>query len=201
MEIEALKNTWSRLDTQLKENKSLNKRIIKEMMDKKANKSISSLLFWDIFSLVFLLALIPFLAYWYNLYSEQKTFRYITLIVAGFVCIIGVVWYFIKIHGLMKVDINENVSKNIYYIKRYTIQVKREKIAMTYFVAMSLAILITLAYLEAKVAIGLWVYLICAVVLGALVTFWSYKRIYQKNIDAIKNSLEEMRELKEEDEK
>ena len=101
----------------------------------------------------------------------------------------------------MKVDINESFSKNIYYIKRYTIQINREKIAMTYFVAIPLSIFITLAYIEAKVAIALWVYLICAVVLGALVTFWSYKRIYQKNIDSIKNSLEEMRELKEEDEK
>ena len=199
MEIEALKNRWATLDNQLKENKSLNERIIKEMIDKKANKSISRLLFWDIFSLIFLLVLIPFLVYWCNLYSEQKTFWYITLIATGFACVIGGVWCFIKIHGLMKVDINESVGKNIYYIKRYTIQINREKIAMTYFVAIPFAILITLAYIEAKVSIGLWVYLICALILGALVTFWSYKRIYQKDIDSIKKSLEEMRELKEEE--
>ena len=198
MEIEALKNTWSTLDNHLKENKSLNERIIKEMINKKANKSISRLLFWDVISIVVLLALIPFIVYWFSIYGGQKMFWDITLIAAGFVCVVGVVWYLIKIHGLMKVDINESVGKNIYYIKRYTIQIKREKIAMIYFVAIPLVILSTLTYIEAKVALPLWVFMTCVLVLGLLVTFWGYKRIYKKNIDSIKNSLEEMRELEEE---
>lgn len=199
MEIEALKNRWITLDNHLKENKSLNERIIKEMIDKKANKSISRLLFWDIFSIVGLLALVPFIVYVFSLYGGQKMFWDITLYSAASFCIIGVVWYFIKIHGLMKVDMNQSVSKNIYYINRYTIQIQREKIAMTYFVGIPLAILITLTYLEAKAPLPLWMIMICALVLGALVTYWSYKRIYKKNIDAIQNSLEEMRGLEEEE--
>ncbi|MDD3355615.1 MAG: hypothetical protein PHP72_01690 [Dysgonamonadaceae bacterium] len=200
MEIEELKNTWSTLDNQLKENKSLNERIIKEMIDKKANKSLSKLLFWDIFSIVGLFVLIPFIVYGFSLYGGQKMFWDITAISAAFFCIIGVVWYFIKIHGLMKVDINQSVGKNIYYINRYTIQIKREKIAITYFVGIPLTILIILTYIEEKVPLPFWVFMSCGLILGAFVTYWSYKRIYQKNIYSIQKSLDEIKELKEEEE-
>ena len=66
MEIEALKNRWSELEKQLEQNKSLNERIIKEMIDRKAGKidtAINRLLFRDIYALVFMLVMFACLLY------------------------------------------------------------------------------------------------------------------------------------------
>ncbi|MDD3787749.1 MAG: hypothetical protein PHO94_03535 [Petrimonas sp.] len=198
MELDELRKTWTALDNRLKENNSLNERVILEMVEKKANKSISKLIFWDGFSIVAFLILIPVIAYFLNLHHGKLLFWDIAMTYLLVNLVIGAIWYYIKVQGLMKLDVNKNISSNVFYVNKYNIQIKREKFIMNYIIGPPIAILFVLTYLEAKASLALWVFLVCALVLASLSTYWGYKRFYQKNIESIRKSLDEIKNLKEE---
>ena len=107
----------------------------------------------------------------------------------------GAIWYFIKVLGLMKLDVNKNISDNIYHINKYNIRIKKEKFAMNYIIGPPAGILFILTFLEAKATFALWVFLACALLLSSISTYWGYKRFYQKNTDSIRKSLEEIKDL------
>lgn len=198
MEFDELKKTWSILDNRLKENNSLNERIILEMIEQKANKSIGKLIFWDGFSTVTLLLLVPVIAYLVNVFQGKLLFWDIVMIYLAFLCFIGAVWNYFKMLGLMKLDVNKNISNNIYHINKYNIRIKKEKFAMNYIIGPPIGILFIFTYLEAKATFALWVFLACALILSSISTYWGYKRFYQKNIDSIRKNLDEIKDLKEE---
>lgn len=198
MELEELKKTWSALDEKLEENNRLNEKIISEMIEKKASKSLNKLIFWDEFTLIFSLLLIPLLVYLITTFHGKLVFWDIAMIYLLINLIVGVVWFFIKIKGLMKININENVSNNIYHLNKYNIQIRKEKFYTNYILGAPAAILFTLTYGEAKASLWMWVFLVCMLILSSVVTYFSYKRFSQKNIDSIRESLEEIKDLREE---
>lgn len=97
----------------------------------------------------------------------------------------------------MKIDVTKDVGSNIYYMNRYNIQVKREKFAMKYFFGPLFGLFIIVAYAEINVKMSLWVFLACLLILASVTSIWGYKKLYQKNIDSILDSLEELKELDE----
>ncbi len=200
MEIEALKNTWSILDNQLKENKSLNERIIKEMIDRKAGKidtAINRLLFRDIYALVFMLVMISCLLYLYITRKGDHVFWDIVLIMLGVTAIPTLVWYFIKIYRLMKVGMNRSVKRNLFYISKYNIQVKREQIGNVIYMGIAFVVLLFFVFVNATAYSFMWLVIACGIPIVLAKSYWSYKKVYQKHIKSIQNSLEEIRELKE----
>lgn len=197
MELDELKNTWAALDKRLKENNTLNEVIILKMIQVKVEKTLNRLIFWDIFSVFILIAVIPVIVYWLDKYSGRLLFGDIAVIYGGIICVVSAIWYIYKIRELIKIDVTENIRDNIYYTNKYAVLVKREKLIMA-FVGPSIALLCVAAYAEAKVSVSLWILLGCMFVLASLITAWSYKRLYQKNIDSILKSLGEIKELEEE---
>ena len=200
MEIEALKNTWSILDNQLKENKSLNERIIKEVIDRKAGKidtAINRLLFRDIYALVFMLVMISCLLYLYITRKGDHVFWDIVLIMLGVTAIPTLVWYFIKIYRLMKVGMNRSVKRNLFYIRKYNIQEKREHIGNVIYMGKAFVVLLFFVFVNATAYSFMWLVIACGIPIVLAKSYWSYKKVYQKHIKSIQNSLEEIRELKE----
>jgi hypothetical protein len=197
MELDELKNTWAALDNRLKENNALNETIVLKMTQGKAEKSLNRLIFWDIFSVFILIAVIPFIVYWLDKYSGRLLFGDIVVIYGGIICVVYAIWYIYKIRLLVKINVTENIHNNIYYTNKYAIMVKREKLAMS-FIGPSIALLCIAGYAEAKVSVSLWIFLTSILILASLLTAWSYKRLYQKNIDSILKSLEEIKDLEEE---
>jgi glucan phosphoethanolaminetransferase (alkaline phosphatase superfamily) len=55
-------------------------------------------------------------------------------------------------------------------------------------------------YVLLNVHAVLWIFLICALLFGTLLTVYS-KRIYDRNINALRRNLEELKELEEDEEK
>ena len=101
MEIEALKNRWVELEKKLEQNKSLNERFIKEMIDRRAGKidtAINRLLFRDIYALVFMLVMFACLLYLYFTRESDHMFWNIVVIMVGVPAIPTLAWYFIKIY-------------------------------------------------------------------------------------------------------
>lgn len=203
MEIEALKNTWTELEGQLEQNKSLNERFIKEMIDRRAGKidtAINRLLFRDIYALVILLVLALYLLYLYITRDGDHMFWDIVLIMIGVPAIPTFVWYFIKIYRLMKVSMNKSVKKNLFYISKYNIQVKKEQIGNVIYMGIAFVMLLFFVFVDATTYSFMWVVIACGIPIVLAKSYWSYKKVYQKNINSIQNSLEEIRELKEEEE-
>ena len=197
MELEELKKAWAELDNRLKENKSINKAIIMEIARNKVDKSISRLINWEILGAVVLILMIPILLYMFHWFNRRIIVRDIILIYGGIFCCACVVWYIYKISGLMKIDFAKKISDNICYTNRYNIQIKREKFVMNVVFGPSFVILLILYYAVMKVNMQLWATLVCGILLVSLITYWMYKRLYDKNINSILKSLNEIKQLEE----
>jgi len=98
----------------------------------------------------------------------------------------------------MKIDFSKSVKDNLYCVNKYNLMIKKEKIA-NYFVLIPVVYLLCiLFYYEANANLSWWVFLVVALTIGVIITYWMYKKIYDANIQSIKKSLEELSELEEE---
>lgn len=199
MELDEMKNTWELLNRKLDEDKSLKESLILEMIRTKANKSVNKLLNYDILSFVILILLIPFLVWGYRSYSGQFIMWDIYILYAMALCLSGVFWYVFKIQLMMKIDVSQKISENIYRTNRYNIWIKREKFLMNVIFGPIVILLAVLMLIEMNARIDLWITVICLFGLASITTYWSYKRIYDKNIASILKSFEEIKDLEEKD--
>jgi len=200
MELDELKNTWLVLDEQLKKNEMLNKRIIQEMLYKKSNKSLSWLMNTE-FSSIIILPLVILLCIWQfnEPRFQQHALSKILIVAVLTICILGIIWQSYKIlKYLVKINFSKSIKDNIKYVNKYAILIKKEKI-MAYFVVIPVFSLFGIFYYyELKVNFSYWIFLIIVLSLATIAAYWSYKKIYDANIQSIKKSLEELNELKEE---
>jgi len=195
MELEELKVAWSALDNRLKKNEELKESIILEMMQSKAGRLVDRFISLEIFGVIMMLLIGPLCIF---LLDRFKGIVNIYIIFTAIICFVYSFWGVIKIHGLMKFDISKDVSNNIYYVNRYNHQINRyEKKFYWCFLVPAIVIFLVLSFASMKVTLSRWFLMICALIAGILFSYWSYKR-YNKNIDSILRSLDEIRELKEE---
>ena len=123
------------------------------------------------------------------------TLQIITCLV---ICIILFPYLLYKAYLLMKVDLLGNIKNNLFYINKFAIIVKKERIVFWRFF-MPLCVIIPIPWLiEAKISTALWIIYICLIIFCVLFSYWAYKKIYDTNIQSIKKSLEELKELEEE---
>ena len=197
MELENLKEAWAALDNRLKRNEKMNESIILEMMKSKAGKIVNRFIAIEIISVILLIAIIPYVIFRFDSFVFRYLARDITVISVLVISFIYPFWGIYKIHGLMKFDLSKNVSNNVYHVNRYNIQLKREWKIFRYFIAPVFVILAVLTYASMKVSMSWWSLLFCTFIACALYCYWGYK-YYNKSIDSILKSLDEIRELKEE---
>lgn len=199
MELEELKNTWNLLNNKLEEDKSLKESLILEMIHTKADKSVNRLINYEIFSVVVLILLIPIMSYWYYRFGGKFIMWDIYILYTLAVCLLAACYCVFKIQELMRIDLAKKVSENMYYTNRYNIRIKREKLYLNLIVGPVFVVLAIFMAIEMKVRLDVWIFLICVFILASLGTYWSYKRIYDKNIASILKSLNEIKELEEKD--
>ena len=197
MELDDLKAAWTELDNRLKKNEELKECVIIEMMRSKAGKIVNRFVVWEIIQVVGTLLFIPFCIFWLDWRGGKYLAMDITMFFGLAVCLFSSFWGVYKLHGLMKVDLYKNVGNNIYYVNRYNIQIKREKKIFECFLWPATCVLLALSFASVKATPKFWVLLICALIATTLITYWMYKK-FDKSIDSILKSLDEIRELKEE---
>ena len=199
MELSELKNTWVVLEEQLKKNEMLNKQIIQEVLQKKSSKSLNRLINIDFVGLVVMLLAIPACIWLYNIpWLENILSTKIFSIVMTVICILAAIWYAYKLNYMMKINISNNVKDNMYCVNKYAIMLKKEQLATYFGLLPIVALLGAFCYYELKASFSLWVFLIVALTVGIVGEYWLYKRLYDTNIQSIKKSLDEMKELEEE---
>jgi Zn-dependent protease with chaperone function len=97
----------------------------------------------------------------------------------------------------MKIDFTKNVNNNSLYLNKYNILIKKNKIYAV-FITVILYVFGIYLYSAKHVGITLWIFLACAYIIGIVLTYFQYKKLYDKNIASIQKSLEELKELEEE---
>ncbi|MDR3218935.1 MAG: hypothetical protein LBU22_08170 [Dysgonamonadaceae bacterium] len=197
MELEELKNLWTSLNERLSKQEKMKESIIKEMIYSKSNKSISRLLNYDVFNVIVSVSGIPALVWLcYTPFSEMLAGKLFIGTMFVFLAI-GLILEWIHIKYLMKIDFVKSVSYNSLYINKYNNIIKKEKIASVFIVAVCCFFGIYFyALLHANVF--MWSFLVCLLIVLIGFTYFSYKKIYDKNIEEIQRSLEELKDLEEE---
>ena len=196
MEFDELKAAWTELDNRLKKNEELKESIILEIMKSKARKIVNQFIVWEMISVVALILCIPLIIYLFDKMSGRNWARDTAMLFSLAICFVYPFWGVYKLHGLMKIDFLKNISNNILYVNKYRIQLGYDKKILYCFVLPVFVILGVVTYAVMKATLPLWTFLICILIVGVLVCYWSYKK-YDKNIDSILKSLDEIRELKE----
>ncbi|MDU1904485.1 MAG: hypothetical protein E6772_06850 [Dysgonomonas sp.] len=197
MELDELRNTWSILDKKLEENNSLNDRIIKEMLHSKSNKSLGKLLGYEMFGFVVTLLMLPLILYLlFKSHLRESNVGFAFLVFMSIADLICLTWQGMKIICLMKVDFTEKVSQNIRLINTYNIGIKREKLVILFFIPV-VCFFCNYLFAEYLMDIFLWIFMSCLFFITIIFTYYQYKRIYDKNIKSILQSLEELKELEE----
>ena len=199
MELNELKNAWTSVDERLKKQEILNTRMVQEMLRNKSSNSLNKLINLEIFSLVTSLLVIPLMVWLLTFrFYENFIFPKITLIVIIAACIVGIILgCYSLINYFMRIDFSKNIKNNMHYVNRYNIFYRKSKMANYFVIIPILSSLGILVYYELKVPFYLWVFLFVSLTTAIGFTIWAYKKVYDKNIQTIKKSLEELKELEE----
>ena len=200
MELNELKNTWTTLEIQLKKNETLNKQLLLEMLHKKSDKSLNRLVNTDFISIIIYLLAIPVAIWLYtvrNYYYGNVLSVKILAVTLMVIAVVMIIFYYFKLKNLIKIDFSKSVKNNMYCVTKYAIMIKNEKIIDYFIVLPILSFLCAFCYYELNANISLWTFLIVAVMVGAILTIWMYKKVYDTNIQSIKLNLEELKELEE----
>jgi len=200
MELEKLKEIWTSLDDRMQQQEGLKTVIIKEMLLSKSDKALSRLINYSYFGIVLIISVIP-LFLWAFRYAH--TVLRISLFWIVFVLVIwilvGGVYGLIKLH---KIDFSKSLSSNITVISKYKMFYKRGTVITCSIGALALALCFVDIFLSQQ-GMELWrlVAVITAIPIAIVGSYWEYKRMGMRNINSILNSLEELKELEEPDEK
>jgi len=197
MELDDLKEAWAALDNRLKKNEELNESIILEMMKSKAGKKVNWFIIYEMFSAALLLFLVPFCIYYFDLHKGKLPIRDTSMLFMAVVFFMGTFWTVYKLHGLMKFDITKNVGDNVLCMNRYNIQLKKEIKIIAYFLGPVFVIFGVWVYAAGKATLPLWTFLTCAFIFAVLFCYWFNKK-YNRSIESVVKSLDEIRELREE---
>lgn len=197
MELDELKNTWSSLDERINKNSLFSDAVIRKFIREKADRSVRKLLNYEILGIVILLLMFPFIVYQLDSRFGAHLMRDVCLIFAGILDLALLVWEVYKLRGLLKIDFSKQLSDNAYYINKYNIRLKREKLVMC-FAFPVLGALIALVYAQENVSLPMWIILICVLLIAGVLSYWSYRGVFNVYIDSIRKSIEELEELKEE---
>ncbi|MDL2214784.1 hypothetical protein LJC00_01180 [Dysgonomonas sp. OttesenSCG-928-M03] len=196
MELDELRNRWLSLDERLKKQEILKESIMREILHTKSDKALSRLISFEIFGIIILIFIIPVVVFAVKLHPNipgYTAFMYTVLAAVAAV----LVWLFFKLYGLSRINFSKPVSVNIRYINKYNIWIKKEKL-FTIILVLLLGSGCAYFYARLNADFILWVCMTCLFLGLSVLSIWSYKKIYIKNISSIQKSLDELRDLKEE---
>jgi len=197
MDLNELKNVWDSVDERLKKQEILRESIIGEMIYKKTSKSLNKLVWSEFIAIAVCLGIIPFIVWAYGKFGGRFLTWDILILYSLLFDIVVLPYILYKAYILIKIDLIGNMKSNSYYINKFEIAIKREKIFMTILGPIFIIIMIPML-IELRANAFAWAFAICMVIFASLFTYWSYKKIYDKNIKSIKKSLEELKELEDE---
>ena len=192
MELEEMKERLERTEM-------LQESVIRELVQTKGEKSVSRLINWETFGFVVTILIIPYSIYVYHRFGGHFAMWDLFIRVAIVVDGLLVLWTGYKLYGLMKIDFTKVVKENILRVNRYTVQITREKIFTAAIIGPLFVILSVVMSIEMKAPDFIWDVLFGVVVATTVACYWLYKRVFDKNIRRLQESLAVIEEVGEEE--
>lgn len=199
MELEEMKERWAALNDRLERTEMLQESVIRELVQTKGEKSVSRLINWETFGFVVTILIIPYSIYVYHRFGGHFAMWDLFIRVAIVVDGLLVLWTGYKLYGLMKIDFTKVVKENILRVNRYTVQITREKIFTAAIIGPLFVILSVVMSIEMKAPDFIWDVLFGVVVATTVACYWLYKRVFDKNIRRLQESLAVIEEVGEEE--
>ena len=163
-----------------------------DMMKIKTEKLLNRVIALETIAIV--VAFLVMLLCIFHIYRNHSLVDIIFPFFFAAVCFFHFFWGSIKINGLKKINLSNNVGANFYYMNRYSIQLKRERKIYLYYVLIPFIIVIIVSFNFAAYTHMFFIFILPFL-------YWTHllgTSNYHKNIGLIIKSLEEIRELKEE---
>ncbi|WP_279123774.1 hypothetical protein [Alistipes indistinctus] len=199
MDLEEMKERWAALNDRLERTEMLQESVIRELVQTKGEKSVSRLINWETFGFVVTILIIPYSIYVYHRFGGHFAMWDLFIRVAIVVDGLLVLWTGYKLYGLMKIDFTKVVKENILRVNRYTVQITREKIFTAAIIGPLFVILSVVMSIEMKAPDFIWGVLFGVVVATTVACYWLYKRVFDKNIRRLQESLAVIEEVGEEE--
>ena len=196
MELEELKNTWNLINNRMMQKEVMEAAIIKEMLVAKSDKAFSRMTNYDYFSVIVCMGVIGLLTWQMNriYFGPFKTGIFLLAIAFLFVSALRSIKNILILH---KINFSNPISDNIRLIQNYNIIVKRTRILNYSAAIIIVALAIIACLLSPNMEVWRWVAIAVSIVIGIVGAWWEYRHMYQKNIDSILKSLNELKELEE----
>ena len=186
MELEEMKERWAALNDRLERTEMLQESVIRELVQTKGEKSVSRLINWETFGCVVTILIIPYSIYVYHRFGGHFAMWDLFIRVAIVVDGLLVLWTGYKLYGLMKIDFTKVVKENILRVK-------------SIFINPLFVILSVVMSIEMKAPDFIWGVLFGVVVATTVACYWLYKRVFDKNIRRLQESLAVIEEVGEEE--
>lgn len=195
MELEEMKNAWLALSEKLDKKEKLGDLLIREMYQTKVKKALNVLLGYECIGVASCLFILPFLAWRITLVTDHSLFWFMLVYWAVFDAAL-IIWQLVKINCLVKLDTLKNVKENLLSINSYKALITKEK---WYASLLGVIGMIPFFFIFLKITNSLWrwTFMFSMLLFVLLLSIWSYKRIYGRNIRSIQQNLEELEELEE----
>jgi hypothetical protein len=191
---------WASVDERLGKQELLKESIIRKMIREKSNRSLRRLLDFEIVCLAINLFAIPVLLLLKPLYVQRPYWNGKAVAAALIIfCVAAVIWGLFKIAKLMSMDFMKSVRRNSLLINSYNLWIGKEKMA-GFFIVPPLYIMCIWYYAILHVNAISWTFLACTLLFSVFFTFYIYRRVYDRHINTIRQSLEELKDLEEEQE-
>jgi amino acid transporter len=196
MEVDELKSLWMSLDTRLNKQEELKTSLIREMIDAKSDRSLRQLITAEIFSTVVMLIALPFLVFLWRRWDSTHIALHALLSLAFVSYVFYLPLILCRIRLLLKIDFADNLKTNIRHIQRFNKLWQWEKFSIRLWLP-ALLLLMVWYFIEAKASVVGWVAAACCLAAASIYSYWSYKRVYVKNIAIIRDNLAELEETTE----
>lgn len=193
MELEEMRNAWLALGEKLDQKEKISALLIRDMYQTKVKKSLNVLLGYEILSVVVCFLVLPFIG-WLLVKTPDRLFFY-TIFYWGVYSLLAAIWCSMKVTLLIKIDEVGVIKDNIKYINTYAVWIHKERFYYTVFGIIGVIPMSIIYMLHA--GLWQWIFMGAVFIVAILLTIWSYKRVYYKNIRTIQQNLNELKDLED----
>lgn len=193
-----MKKAWTDLDARLSKQELFNENMIHDRMADRSQRLVNKLLNLDLLGALVMVVALPFVV-WLSSVYYLGSLPFVGVFLKGclVISIAVMIGQVVKVSILLGVNISGSVKNGIRRIARYDLYMHYEKMVMTILIPL-LILMVVISYAKLGATLWAWSFMICLNVVVVLATIYSYKKVYDKNIVAIKRSLGELRDLREE---
>lgn len=197
MELEELKNMWIASSMQQKDF-TLNEQLVKKMLQKKSNNALNKILNTQVFGLIILLLIIPFMVWALtDLYPKYKLSILHTISLTYWLVVssISAILVGYAIIRLLQFDVAKPLSYNLKIINREKPSFMLRLRIVTYSIIL-IGFIPTFIINWQVGKVWLWVFFFAVMAICGLWSCLSYRQ-YNKNLESVVSGLEELEKLKE----